>query len=113
MLAAVRVTRGALYCHFDNKEALGYAVVDEVLASISREKWVWPLQNARNPIDALVCIVQGTSCRREDLECGCSLNNLSQEMCPLMRGSEEGQRRFVETGTVQSPQRSAKDRNAG
>ena len=86
ILAAARVTKGALYYHFDNKEALGYAVVDEVLASISREKWVWPLQNAKNPIDALVGIVQGTSCRREDLECGCSLNNLSQEMSPLNEG---------------------------
>jgi AcrR family transcriptional regulator len=54
ILAAARVTKGALYHHFDSKEALGYAVVDEVLASISREKWVWPLQNAKNPIDALV-----------------------------------------------------------
>lgn len=86
ILAAAGVTKGALYYHFDNKEALGYAVVDEVLASISREKWVWPLQNAKNPIDALVGIVQGTSCRREDIECGCSLNNLSQEMSPLNEG---------------------------
>lgn len=86
IIAAARVTKGALYHHFDNKEALGYAVVDEVLASISREKWVWPLQNAKNPIDALVAIVQSTSCRREDLEYGCILNNLSQEMSPLDEG---------------------------
>jgi len=86
ILAAAGVTKGALYHHFDSKEALGYAVVDEVLASISREKWVWPLRNAKNPIDALVDIVQGTSCRREDLVCGCSLNNLSQEMSPLDEG---------------------------
>jgi AcrR family transcriptional regulator len=86
ILAAARVTKGALYHHFDSKESLGYAVVDEVLASISREKWVWPLQNAKNPIDALVAIVQSTSCRQEDLEYGCSLNNLSQEMSPLDEG---------------------------
>jgi TetR/AcrR family transcriptional repressor of nem operon len=85
ILAAARVTKGALYHHFDNKEALGYAVVDEVLASISREKWVWPLQNAKNPIDVLVAIVQSTSCRREDLEYGCILNNLPQEMSPVLR----------------------------
>ena len=36
ILAAARVTKGALYHHFDSKEALGYAVVDEVLASITR-----------------------------------------------------------------------------
>lgn len=31
-------------------------------------------------------IVQSTSCRQEDLEYGCSLNNLSQEMSPLDEG---------------------------
>jgi TetR/AcrR family transcriptional regulator, transcriptional repressor for nem operon len=86
ILAGAGVTKGALYHHFDNKEALGYAVVDEVIASISREKWAWPLQNATNPIDTLVSIVQSTSSRLEDLECGCPLNNLSQEMSPLDEG---------------------------
>ena len=83
ILAAAQVTKGALYHHFDNKEALGFAVVDEVIASMTRERWVWPLRNAENPIDALVAIVQGTSLRPEDLECGCPLNNLSLEMSPL------------------------------
>jgi AcrR family transcriptional regulator len=39
ILAAAGVTKGALYHHFENKEALGYAVVDEVIASRTREKW--------------------------------------------------------------------------
>jgi AcrR family transcriptional regulator len=38
-----------LYYQFDNKEALGHAVVDEIVASLTREKWVRPLQNATNP----------------------------------------------------------------
>lgn len=86
ILAAVRVTKGALYYHFDSKEALGYAVVDEVISIQTREKWVWPLRNAKNPIDALVGIVQATSSRPQDLERGCPLNNLSQEMSPLDLG---------------------------
>jgi TetR/AcrR family transcriptional regulator, transcriptional repressor for nem operon len=47
---------------------------------------LWPLRNAKNPIDALVDIVQSTSLRPEDLQCGCPLNNLSQEMSPLDEG---------------------------
>ena len=86
ILAAARVTKGALYHHFDNKEALGYAVVDEVIASYTREKWRRPLRTAKNPIDALIAIIQATSLRPEDLECGCPLNNLSQEMSPLDEG---------------------------
>jgi TetR/AcrR family transcriptional regulator, transcriptional repressor for nem operon len=38
ILAKAGVTKGALYYHFDDKEALGYAVVDEVVTSITREK---------------------------------------------------------------------------
>ncbi len=51
ILATAGVTKGALYYQFDNKEALGYGVVDEIVASVTRKKWVRPLQNAKNPID--------------------------------------------------------------
>ena len=67
ILAAAGVTKGALYHHFDNKEALGYAVVDEIIATMTHEKWVLPLQSARNPIDTLIDIIQSTSSKRGDL----------------------------------------------
>jgi TetR/AcrR family transcriptional regulator, transcriptional repressor for nem operon len=86
ILARAGVTKGALYYHFENKEALGYAVVDEVIASLTCEKWLRPLQNAKNPIDTLVGIIQSTSLKPEHLQCGCPLNNLSQEMSPLDAG---------------------------
>jgi TetR/AcrR family transcriptional regulator, transcriptional repressor for nem operon len=86
ILAAAQVTKGALYHHFDSKEALGYAVVDEVIAGMGREKWLWPLRNGKNPIDVLIGIVQATSYRQEDIDNGCPLNNLSQEMSPLDEG---------------------------
>ena len=86
ILAAAGVTKGALYYHFDNKEALGYAVVDEVIANSVQQKWVQPLRNAQNPIDVLVRIVQSESLRREDVRRGCPLLNLSQEMSGLDEG---------------------------
>jgi len=55
------VTKGALYYQLDNKEAPGYAVVDEIVASLTREKWVRPLQNTKNPIDTSIRIVQSAS----------------------------------------------------
>jgi TetR/AcrR family transcriptional repressor of nem operon len=58
ILARAGVTRGALYYHFDSKEALGHAVVDEVIASNLHQKWVQPLQNAQDPIGVLVRIIQ-------------------------------------------------------
>jgi TetR/AcrR family transcriptional repressor of nem operon len=80
------MTKGALYYHFDNKEALGYAVVDEVIASKVHQKWVHPLQSAKNPIDVLIRIVQSESLKRKDVQRGCYLLNLSQEMSGLDEG---------------------------
>jgi len=80
------VTKGALYYHFDNKEALGYAVVDEVIATNLHQKWVQPLQNAKDPIAVLVRIIHSESLKREDVQRGCPLLNLSQEMSGLDEG---------------------------
>ena len=86
ILDTAGVTKGALYHHFDSKEALGYALVDEVIFGLIRDKWFRPLQNAENPIDALVGVVQSASLKREHVRCGCPLNNLAQEMSPLDEG---------------------------
>jgi TetR/AcrR family transcriptional repressor of nem operon len=86
ILASARVTKGALYYHFKNKEALGYAVVEEVIFPHVRSQWVLPLQSVKDPIDTLIGIVQGISVRPEDVCGGCELNNLAQEMSPLDAG---------------------------
>src|SRR5713226_541060 len=86
ILRAAGVTKGAMYHHFDSKEALGYAVVDEVIADIMREKWQLPLQDVRNAVDALIGIVRSTSLRPEHVRCGCPLNKMSEEMSPLDDG---------------------------
>jgi TetR/AcrR family transcriptional regulator, transcriptional repressor for nem operon len=80
------VTKGALYHYFESKEDLGYAVVDEVIAEIGREKWLRPLQNVENPIDVLTDIFLGSSTRPEHIRGGCPVNNLAQEMSPLDEG---------------------------
>jgi TetR/AcrR family transcriptional regulator, transcriptional repressor for nem operon len=86
ILAQAGVTKGALYHHFDSKEALGYAVVDEVITDIGRNKWWEPLRNPKNPVDTLIGIVQSTSMTPQDLQRGCVLNNLAQEMSPIDEG---------------------------
>jgi len=86
ILARSGVTKGAMYHHFADKEALGHAVIDDVIAAIMREKWQLPLQQAENPIDALIAIIRSTSVAPELLARGCPLNNMSQEMAPLDEG---------------------------
>ena len=86
ILAVAGVTKGALYYHFESKEALGHAVVEEVIAPDVRGKWVRPLQSGKDPIDALIGAVQGIPVRPADVRGGCQLNNLAQEMSPLDAG---------------------------
>ena len=85
ILAATNVTKGALYYHFDSKEALGHAIVDEIVAKLVRDRWLLPLERSkdRNPIDVLIGIVRSIPTRPKDVRGGCPLVNLAQEMSPL------------------------------
>jgi len=83
ILEATNVTKGALYYHFDSKEALGYAVVDEIVAEIVRVNWLRPLLGSGQPIDILIGIVRRISVRPEDIRTGCPLLNLATEMSPV------------------------------
>jgi TetR/AcrR family transcriptional regulator, transcriptional repressor for nem operon len=83
---SARVTKGALYYHFDGKEALGLAVVDEVIAPDVRGKWVRPFQSVKDPIDALIGAVQRLPVQPADARGGCQLNNMAQEMSPHDEG---------------------------
>jgi len=86
ILAVAGVTKGALYHHFGSKEALGYAVVEEIIAPDVHGKWVRPFQSGKDPIDALIGAVRRIPVRPADVRGGCQLNNLAQEMSPLDAG---------------------------
>src|SRR6516225_7205056 len=85
ILAATNVTKGALYYHFDSKEALGHAIIEEVVAKFPRDRWLLPLQQSedKDPIDALIGIIRAIPARPRDLRAGCPLVNLAQEMSQL------------------------------
>jgi TetR/AcrR family transcriptional regulator, transcriptional repressor for nem operon len=85
ILAATNVTKGALYYHFESKEALGYAIIEEIVAEMTRDRWLRPLQRSKdkNPIDALIGIVKAIPGRPRDVKGGCPLVNLTQEMSQL------------------------------
>ena len=85
ILAATNVTKGALYYHFESKEALGYAIIEEIVAEMTRDRWLRPLQRSKDkdPIDALIGIVQAIPGRPRDVKGGCPLVNLAQEMSQL------------------------------
>ncbi|HKV24324.1 MAG TPA: TetR/AcrR family transcriptional regulator [Candidatus Acidoferrum sp.] len=83
ILAASKVTKGALYHHFDGKEALGHAVVDEKIATLIRDRWLRPMRSDGAPVDILIGIIRRLPARPKDVRAGCPLLLLSQEMSPL------------------------------
>ena len=83
IIARSGVTKGALYHHFDSKDALGHAVIDEVVAAMIREQWLKPLEQTDNVVDTLMATVKGIPLTPENVAGGCPLNNLAQEMSPL------------------------------
>jgi len=88
ILSTTDVTKGALYHYFPTKLDLGYAVVDELLAEQIQARWIEPLLIADDPISALkeIIIEAGQEISEEDIQCGCPLNNLAQEMSPVDEG---------------------------
>jgi AcrR family transcriptional regulator len=86
ILARARVTKGALYHHFPDKAALGYAVVDEVVKGLLLERWLGLLERfASDPVTALQRTLQHRAANLgpHEIELGCPLNNLAQEMSPI------------------------------
>jgi TetR/AcrR family transcriptional repressor of nem operon len=83
ILAATNVTKGALYYHFESKEALGYAVVEEKIAKLTRDRWLRPMRSEGEPIDILIGVVRRIPAGPQDVRAGCPLLLLAQEMSPL------------------------------
>ena len=86
-------TKGALFHHFNGKDDLGYAVVEEVIQPEMKKRWFDSLANSTDPIADLKHSFK--EYRKEEIGLllnGCPLNNLAQEMSPL----DEGFRKRIE-----------------
>lgn len=88
VIAATGLTKGALYHHFPNKQALGYAVVDEVIRGFVHEFWLQPLAESADPLNTVIGFVRnlGSVLGGQIVTFGCPMNNLAQEMSPLDEG---------------------------
>lgn len=79
------LTKGALYHHFPTKQALGLAVIDEIINERLEGLLFKPLRESEQPVRMLLDIVANSHEARsgELIKLGCPLNNLMQEMSPL------------------------------
>lgn len=76
------LTKGAFFHHFPTKEALGYAIVDEILTEMTLARWIRPLDDYENPLEGIVTNLKKIIDNSPDdtFALGCPLNNLIQEM---------------------------------
>lgn len=88
ILAHTGVTKGALYHHFPNKTALGYAVVDEVIARRIQINFIEPITQFDDPVEGFIEFVKhaGDTFSMTDIQLGCPLSVLAQEMAPIDEG---------------------------
>jgi AcrR family transcriptional regulator len=91
ILKATGLAKGALYHHFSNKQALGYAVVDERLQIEIIETWVKPLENCTEPLTTIneILVRHSNNMTPQMMQMGCPLNNISQEMAGLDSGFQQ------------------------
>lgn len=85
IIAATKVTKGAFYYHFKNKEEMGLAVINEVIYERMYNALVLPLQHSIDPIKDIYQLLNKFLLANTALNIvyGCPANNLVQEMAPL------------------------------
>lgn len=113
ILAHTGVTKGALYHHFPNKTELGYAVIEEVIADRIMRSFIAPLENSDDSIQALIDLIQssGDAFTLRDIELGCPLGNLAQEMAAIDEGFRVRLNRIYELwhGAIRDAVKQAQD----
>jgi len=82
-------TKGALFHHFEGKNDLGYAVLQELIQPELKKRWFDSIAESIDPIEDIKRVFRQRI--KDHIESGklaegCPLNNLAQEMSPLDEG---------------------------
>lgn len=84
IIATTKVTKGAFYYHFKNKDEMGVAIINEILKPTLTSSFNVPLQTGHDPLDAIYDLMYNLLMENEFLkvEYGCPASNLTHEMPP-------------------------------
>ena len=85
IIETTQVTKGAFYYHFKDKEQMGLAMIKEVIAPRLNHLLIAPLKNAEDPLDKIYQTIKKNLIEDNDfdIQYGCPINNLIQEMSPI------------------------------
>lgn len=84
ILATTKVTKGAFYYHFKNKDEMGLAIINEILKPNFAKNFIDPLQSEQDPVSLIYNMMHHLLMESELLKVayGCPAANLTQEMTP-------------------------------
>ncbi len=84
ILASTKVTKGAFYYHFNNKDQMGLAIIEELMKPALTESFLLPMQETETPLDAIYSLMYHLLMENPFLkvEYGCPAGNLAHEMAP-------------------------------
>ena len=84
IIATTKVTKGAFYYHFKNKDEMGLAIIDEVVKPTVEQMFIKPLKDIEDPIKEIYEMTKHLLFDHPflKLEYGCPAGNLAQEMTP-------------------------------
>jgi TetR/AcrR family transcriptional repressor of nem operon len=99
VLNATGLKKGALYYYFPSKQALGLAVLEELIQTRITDLWIIPLAEHEDPIAGIksTFIDVGETWGDNFFSLGCPLNNLSQEMSPIDESFRQSIEAFFST----------------
>lgn len=85
IIATTKVTKGAFFYHFKNKDEMGLAVINEVMFPATYDTLVKPLILSDDPVHDIYSMMQGLLLENTFLQVkyGCPAGNFAQEMSPL------------------------------
>lgn len=85
IIATTKVTKGAFYYHFENKDQMGLAVINEIIYPQMQESFILPLKGADKPAKDIYKMIKNILYDVPFFQVGygCPHANLVQEMAPL------------------------------
>jgi AcrR family transcriptional regulator len=82
ILATTKVTKGAFYYHFKNKDEMGLAIINDIVRPTMYNAFINPIKGANNPVNAIYDLCKHLLLENPFLkpEYGCPVGNLTQEV---------------------------------